>query len=161
MGSVPPKIGGRGGQIILEFSNAFLSTFIPQLEMKNTDRPLDDHPVASPFANQDLQRLLIFMYFIPIAGMLPALWTLYQQRGSHEQQQASRLVVTLTLMWLLGYVLLGTTVQTTESLTLPLLIMSSLLTSGYFLANIWLMIRLWQRRSLYLPGVSPLSDRLP
>jgi hypothetical protein len=129
--------------------------------MRKSDRLPNHHPVASPFANPDLQRLLIFLYLIPVLGMLPALWTLSQQRGSHEQQNASRLVVTLTLTWLLSYVLLGTSIQITDSLTLPLLIMSSLLTSAYFLANIWLMICLWQRRSLYLPGISALSDRLP
>uniref|UniRef100_A0ACD5GVH4 Uncharacterized protein n=1 Tax=Desertifilum tharense IPPAS B-1220 TaxID=1781255 RepID=A0ACD5GVH4_9CYAN len=37
---------------------------------------------------------------------------------------------------------------------------SSLLTSGYFLINFWLMVRLWQRKSTRLPGVSHLSDRV-
>lgn len=120
-----------------------------------------DHRTAAAFENRDLQRLLIFLYLIPVAGFLPALWTLSQHRGSREQRQTSRLVVVLTTGWILGYLLLGIGVQTADSLSLPLLIVSSLLTSGYFLANIWLMICLWQDKSLYLPGFSHLSDRLP
>ncbi len=70
-------------------------------------------------------------------------------------------MVTLALGWLIGYLLLGVGAETAESLSLPLLITSSLLTSGYFLVNLWLMVRLWQRKSLRLPIVSKLSDRLP
>lgn len=123
--------------------------------------PSIDPKKADPFANQDLQRLLIFIYLIPVLGFFPALWTLYQRRGSRDQREASRLVVTLSLAWLLGYLLLGLGAQTADSLTAPLLIMSSLLTSGYFLANIWLMVCLWQRKPLRLPGITRLSDRLP
>lgn len=120
-----------------------------------------DRRNSAAFENRDLQRLLIFIYLIPVVGFLPALWTLYQQRGSREQRHASRLVVVLTTGWVLSYILLGVGAQTADSGSLPLLIVSSLLTSGYFLANIWLMICLWQGKSLHLPGLSPLSDRLP
>lgn len=120
-----------------------------------------DRKTSAAFENRDLQRLLIFIYLIPVVGFLPALWTLYQQRGSREQRNASRLVVVLTTGWMLGYILLGVGAQATDSGALPLLIVSSLLTSGYFLVNIWLMICLWQGKSLYLPGLSHLGDRLP
>lgn len=115
----------------------------------------------SAFENRDLQRLLIFVYLVPVLGFLPALWTLYQQRGNREQRRASRLVVLLTTGWLLGYVLLGMGSQIADAWALPLLIVSSLLTSGYFLVNIWLMICLWQGKSLEIPGLSRLGDRLP
>ncbi len=112
---------------------------------------------------QDLNRLQIFVTLIPVIGFLPALWTLYRQQSSPAVQNASRLVVTLTLGWLLGYGLLGAGAQFASDSTvstLSLLILSSLLTSGYFLVNLWLMVRLWQRKSLRLPGISRLSDRL-
>jgi len=131
-----------------------------KLDMNN-DHHKKNYKTSAAFENPDLQRLLIFIYLIPVVGFLPAIWTLYQQRGSREQRRVSRLVVTLTTGWILAYVLLGIGSQTASSVSLPLLIVSSLLTSGYFLVNIWLMICLWQRKSLYLPGVSPLSDRLP
>lgn len=122
-------------------------------------------PKPDPYSERNLERLQIFVYLIPVIGFLPALWTLYHQQGSAEQRNVSRLVVTLTTGWVLGYLLLGAGSQFTSGAsltsTLSLLILSSLLTSGYFLANLWLMVRLWQHKSLRLPGISRLSDRLP
>jgi hypothetical protein len=119
-------------------------------------------PKPDPFRERNLERLQTFVYLIPVLGFLPALWTLYRQQGSLEQRNASRLAVTLATGWVLGYMLLGASAQLTHgSSTLSLLILSSLLTSGYFLANLWLMVRLWQQKSLRLPGISQLSDRLP
>lgn len=119
-------------------------------------------PQSDPFQEQDLNRLQIFIYLIPVIGFLPALWTLYRDRGTLEQRNASRLAVTLALGWLLGYGLLSAGTQLSQgTTTLSLLILASLLTSGYFLTNLWLMVRLWQRQPLRLPGFSRLSDRLP
>jgi hypothetical protein len=119
-------------------------------------------PKPDPFKERNLERLKIFVYLIPVIGVLPALMTLLRRQGSSEQQNASRLVVTLAAGWALGYLLLGTSAQLADgSSALSLLILSSLLTSGYFLANLWLMVRLWRQKSLRLPGISQLSDRLP
>ncbi len=114
-----------------------------------------------PFENLEIRRLQLFLYLVPVVGFFPALWTLYRRRGTRQERNLSRLVVTLALGWLLGYLLLGAGAEASASWSLPLLIMSSLLTSGYFLVNLWLMVRLWQRKPLRLPGVSNLSDRLP
>ncbi len=114
-----------------------------------------------PLENLNIKRLQLFIYLVPIVGFFPAVWTLYRRQGTKQERALSRLVITLALGWLFGYILLGTGAQTSESLTLPLLLTSSLLTSGYFLVNIWLMVRLWQRKPLRLPGISRLSDRLP
>ncbi|NJO39992.1 MAG: hypothetical protein HC769_25375 [Cyanobacteria bacterium CRU_2_1] len=113
------------------------------------------------YKEQDLRRLQMFIYLVPVVGFFPALWTLYRGQGDREQRNVSRLAITLSFAWVLGYLLLNAGSQASSSLTLPLLIMSSLLTSGYFLVNIWLMVRLWQRKSLRLPGISRLGDRLP
>ena len=110
--------------------------------------------------NQDVKRLRSLLYLIPVVGFVPAVWTLYRRTGTRQQQDLSRLAVTLTLGWLVGYVLLGTGAQS-DSLELPFWIGSSLLTSGYFGLNVWLMARVLQRKSLRLPLVSKLGDRLP
>lgn len=107
------------------------------------------------------QRLKLFIYLVPVVGFFPALWTLYRRSGTRQERAVSRLVVTLALGWLMGYVLLGTGAQTSESWALPLLITSSLLSSGYFLTNLWLMVRLWQRKPLTIPLIGHLGDRLP
>lgn len=124
---------------------------------------------SEPLKSEDLDRLQLFIYLIPILGFFPALWTLSRQRGGRpltgeserSRQNASRLAVTLAMGWIVGYALLGSGAQAADSLTLPLLITSSLLTSGYFLVNIWLMVRLWKGQSIRLPGISRLSDRIP
>jgi hypothetical protein len=113
------------------------------------------------FEISDVQRLRLFLYLIPVVGFFPALWTLYRRQGTRQERNLSRLAVTLALGWLAGYVLLGTGAEMSESLTLPLLISNTFLTSGYFVLNLWLMLRLWQRKSLRLPAISKLSDRLP
>jgi hypothetical protein len=118
--------------------------------MKNND----------PFENQYINRLQLFFYLVPVLGFFPALWTLYRRQGNREQQAVSRLAVTLTLTWLSGYVLLGAGAQASEFLTMRLLFLDSLLTSGYFLVSLWLMVLLLQRKSLRLPGFSRLADRV-
>ncbi|KGF71744.1 hypothetical protein DO97_15815 [Neosynechococcus sphagnicola sy1] len=112
------------------------------------------------FENSHLQRLLLFVYLLPILGLLPALWRLYRPSGNPQQQTVSRLAVTLGLLWLGGTLLMTTGANGSEFLRLPFLLVSSLWTSGYFLISLGLMIRIWQRRPPWLPGVSDLGDRL-
>jgi hypothetical protein len=111
-----------------------------------------------PLENQDLKRLQLFVYLVPVIGFLPALWTLYRRQGTREQQAVSRLSVTLAIGWLLGYILLSAGSQTSEFWTLRLLFLNSLLTSGYFLVSIGLMVRLWQRKLPRLPGISRIAE---
>ena len=126
-----------------------------------------------PLSAPDLKQVQLFFYLIPIVGFFPSLWTLYRhdksiaessdphsRRFSREQLAVSRLSVTLALCWLLGYLVLGFGAQTSEFLPLRLLVIDSLLTSGYFLVSIWLMVRLCSRKSLRLPGFSRLADRV-
>ncbi|MBD0345105.1 MAG: hypothetical protein ICV63_09855 [Coleofasciculus sp. Co-bin14] len=113
-----------------------------------------------PLENQHLQRLQLFIYLVPVIGFFPSLWTLYRRQGTREQQAVSRLSVTLALGWLLGYILLlsaGT--QASEFWSLRLLFMNTLLTSGYFLVSIGLIVRLWQRKQPRLPGISRFAER--
>jgi hypothetical protein len=124
--------------------------------MPNSELPRS----ADPFHNPEIERLKLFFYLVPVVGFFPALWTLYYRSGTRQQQDLSRVVVTLTLAWLCTYVLLGIGAETTDS-AVSLMIANSIATSGYFLANLWLMVRLWQRKSLRLPLLSKIGDRLP
>ncbi len=111
-----------------------------------------------PLDNPDLQRLQLFVYLVPIIGFFPALWTLYRRQGTREQQAVSRLSVTLAFGWLFSYVSLALGAQTSEFWTLRLLFLNGLLTSGYFLVSIGLMVRLWQRKPPRLPGISRVAE---
>lgn len=112
-----------------------------------------------PYGEQDLQRLQMFLYLMPVVGFFPSLWTLYRQQGTKEQQKVSRLSVTLALGWVLAYSVLATaTTQTSEVFAMRLLYTSGLLTTGYFLVCFGLMVRLWQRKPLRLPGIQKLAE---
>lgn len=112
-----------------------------------------------PESTKKLNKLQLYIYLTPVIGFFVALWTLYINQGNKEQQQTSRLVVTLTLAWLCAYILIGFgATQTSELLTLRLLFMNSLLTSGYFLLCMGLMIQVWRGKTPRLPGLSRISE---
>ena len=116
-----------------------------------------------PNPPSDIDRLKLFIYLVPVFGFVPAVWSLYRKQGNREEQSVSRLVVTLALGWLIAYMSLGIGAEMSEAtaISVRLLVTGSLISSGYFLTNLWLMIRLWRGKSLRLPGVSQISDRLP
>ncbi len=129
--------------------------------MKNIEPNIDN------LENSDLEHLYLLFYLIPILGFFPSLWTLYRHnrvgRGALATRHSlavSRLSVTLAFSWLLGYLLLNVGAETSEFLTLRLLVLNSLLTSGYFLVSIWLMVRLASRSSVRLPGFTTLAERV-
>lgn len=113
-----------------------------------------------PFENEEIIHLKLYLYLIPVIGFFPALWTLYRRQGTRRERNLSRLAVTMALGWLAAYLSLGAGAEADTSLSLPLLLTSSLITSGYFGVNIWLMVRLWQRKSLRLPLISKVSDKI-
>ncbi|CBN54872.1 MULTISPECIES: hypothetical protein [Kamptonema] len=118
--------------------------------MKNTD----------PLENSDLNRLQLFVLLTPIVGFFPALWTLYRRQGSPQHRAASRLAIVLALGWLSGHILLETGAISAESWTIPLLLTSSVLTTSYFIVTLGLMIRVWKRQPLWLPGISRVAEQM-
>ncbi|MDY6938733.1 MAG: hypothetical protein SWY16_13800 [Cyanobacteriota bacterium] len=114
-----------------------------------------------PDRRDTLQRLEVYLYLIPVFGVLPAWWTLYRTQANPAVKSASRLAVTLALIWLSGYILLGIGAKSSELPLLPLEIVNSVWTTTYFLINFGLMVRLWRRQPLWLPGLEKISKRLP
>jgi hypothetical protein len=107
-----------------------------------------------PFKEQKLNKFQLTLYLLPVLGWIPALWTLYVKDSDREEKAVSRLSVTLTFIWLLAYsLLLVGSAQTSEFLALRLLYLNGLLTSGYLLTSLALIIRLWQGKSVRLPGI--------
>jgi hypothetical protein len=119
------------------------------------DKPMKE---SDPLENSDLNRLQVFVYLIPVIGFFPALWTLYRRQGTKEQQAASRLSVTLAFVWLVGYIFLSVGGEFSDFWTLRLLIMNTLFTSGYFVVSLALMVRVWQRKSLRLAGITSVAE---
>ena len=102
-----------------------------------------------PFQEQKLQRLQGIIYLLPMVGIIPALWTLYRRQGDTEQRKISRLSVMLTLSWLIFYSLLWFgSGQGAEVASFRLLYANGLLTSGYIVACLVFMLRIWQGKSI-------------
>ncbi|NJK99423.1 MAG: hypothetical protein HC838_13195 [Spirulinaceae cyanobacterium RM2_2_10] len=108
-----------------------------------------------------LERLQLYLCLMPVAGVVPAAWTLARGQGSAEQRRVSRLAITTALVWLLAYGLLGTgAAQTSGIWHFRLLLLDTFVTSGYFLTCLVLMARVWQRQPARLPGVGRLAERV-
>ena len=118
--------------------------------MKNT------HPLDNP----ELDRASLFVLMIPVIGFFPALWNLYRRQGTPERKAVSRLAIALAVSWLLGHILLESAAISAESPTLTMLLMSSLLTTSYFIVSLGLMVRLWKRQPLWLPGISRVAEKV-
>jgi hypothetical protein len=108
-----------------------------------------------------LDRLATFLYLTPVIGLLPSIWAIYRRQQDKRQLAVCRLSVFLALTWLSIYLSLnvGADLSGDSTAGFRLLFLNSLATSGYFMASLWLMMLLWQKKSLKLPGFSALAER--
>ncbi len=101
-----------------------------------------------PFQEQKLEKLQQITRLIPVVGWVPALWTVSQHQGSRQVLSVSRFSLKLTVIWAIAYSLLWfSSLQTSETLTVRLLYLNGLLTSGYILICLGSMFRIWQRKN--------------
>jgi hypothetical protein len=123
-----------------------------------------DRPVE-PVRHRDsdaLDRLETFFYLTPVIGLLPSLWAIYRRQKDKRQLAACRLSILLAFVWLSVYLSLNVGADlsgASTSIALRLLFINSLATSSYFITSIWLMVLLWQKKSIRLPGFSDLAER--
>ncbi len=116
------------------------------------------------FENTNLKRLQLLFYAVPVFGLGPAIWTLSNRKSDRQHRAASRLCVSFSASWLIVYALLNAGVGLANEGSgtgLSLLILNSLVTSGYFVTSAWLMLQLWRNQPLHLPGLSQIAKRLP
>ncbi|MCH2047647.1 MAG: hypothetical protein O4861_06995 [Trichodesmium sp. St16_bin4-tuft] len=118
--------------------------------MKNTEQ----------FENPYINRQELFLLVTPILGFFPAIWILFRQKASIQHRAVSRLIVTLTLIWLLGNICLQLGVEIGESGIITLLLINSLLTTSYFIISFGLMVRIWKRQPLWLPGINRIAEKV-
>lgn len=118
---------------------------------------------TDPYGEQRLQRLMMFLYLVPGFGLFPAFWTLLRRQGSHRQRQVSRIAVLLGLIWFVTYGALGLGAEQMGDITrFRLLFLDGMATTGYVVLCLSLMLRVWQNKSVQLPGISQFlrkSDR--
>jgi hypothetical protein len=104
-----------------------------------------NHQYSYPIQTE--RHLKLWIYFLPVVGIIPAIKTLYLIKKDCqvdlEQQKASRLSISLILIWLSSYSLLSLGAANTESImSFRLLYTNALLTTGYFVTCTYLMFRL-------------------
>jgi hypothetical protein len=108
-----------------------------------------------------LDRLETFLYLIPVIGILPSMWAIYRRQRDNRQLAVCRLSILLAFIWLTTYMSLniGADVSGSSAIGFRLLFLNGLATSSYFMTSLWLMMLLWQKKSLRLPGFSALAER--
>lgn len=99
----------------------------------------------------ELKSLTLLLYLMPVFGVGPAMWTLSRPDRSKQERALSRLAIKLAMAWFAGTVMFDLGVNNSDTIKVPLLLASSLLTSGYFVLNLYLMLRLWQRKPVDVP----------
>ena len=89
-----------------------------------------------------LARLETFLYLTPVVGLLPSMWAIYRCQRDKRQLAVCRLSVLLAFTWLSIYLSLnvGADLSGASAVGYRLLFLNSLMTSGYFMVSIWLMV---------------------
>lgn len=102
-------------------------------------------------AKHTQRHLELWIYLLPIVGVIPSLWTLYRPQSKvtsyeetlREQQKVSRLSISLALVWLTSYSLLSLSADNfADIISFRLLYTNAVITTGYFLTCTFLMTRL-------------------
>ncbi len=115
----------------------------------------------SPQDSDAIGRLQTFLYLTPVIGLLPSIWAIYRRQHDKRQLAVCRLSVVMAVTWLSVYLSLNVGADlsgASTSIGFRLLFLNSLATSSYFLASLWLMMLMWQNKSLRLPGFSVLAE---
>ncbi|MBR8830118.1 MAG: hypothetical protein N5P05_003222 [Chroococcopsis gigantea SAG 12.99] len=101
------------------------------------------------FGDEKLNRIQLILYLMPLCGWILAALTLYGKESSSEQRKVSRISLSLTLSWLIFYVLLWAgSIYGDDTYSFRLLYANGLLTTGYILISLGLMWRLWRGKSI-------------
>ena len=131
--------------------------------LRPVQQPVDDEPPETlrPQAIDPLDRLETFLYLIPVIGVLPSIWAIYRSQQGKRQLAVCRLSILLAFTWLSIYLSLnvGADLSGASTVGFRLLFLNSMATSSYFMVSLWLMMLLWQKKSLRLPGFSALAER--
>ena len=97
------------------------------------------------------RHLKLWIYLLPVVGIIPAVWTLYQLKKNNqtdldeyrEQKKASQLSIRLSLIWLISYSSLSLGAAGTADITsFRLLYANAIFTTIYFVTCTAMMIRL-------------------
>ncbi len=113
---------------------------------------MDDDSIKDILSSPTLNRLWLFVYLIPVFGMVPAVWTLLQHKGDRRYRAVSRTALATGGAWLIGCVIFSSAFsamsESGAGTQVSLLLINGLFTSGYFLLSVGLMTRLLKRNAV-------------
>jgi len=112
---------------------------------------------------QTEKHLQLWIYFLPLVGVIPAVWTLYRTREHssidcqnnplvnypqlQQQLKASRRSLNLNLAWLCSYILFSYgSISVTEITSFRFMFANAIATTGYFVVCTFLMTRLGKKK---------------
>lgn len=96
----------------------------------------------------NLDKFQLSLYFLPVVGVIPALGNLSNNQTNNKYKKISRLSVNLFCLWLLSYGILWLGSSTTpELISLRLMYLNALLTTGYFFTCLWLTLQIWIKKN--------------
>jgi hypothetical protein len=110
-----------------------------------------------------LRQLRLYLYLVPVLGAGPALWQLCRRSGDRREQRIARQSLGLMLSWLALYLSLDWSSGHLAGVgNFRLMFLNALLTSGYFLSCLFLMVRVWQKTGNTTPlNPEPLPEKMP
>ncbi len=108
--------------------------------------------------DDNIDKFQLSLYFLPVIGIIPSLFTLNSKYARKEQKRVSSVSLTLFLIWFLsyGFLWLGA-MASSEVTSLRLLYLNGLLTTGYFFTCIIFAFFLW--RGKIPPPPFPLTKK--
>ena len=105
------------------------------------------------------QKRQLWIYLLPVVGVIPSLWTLSRDSADSEHKKTSRISLILTIIWLSTYFSLWLgAAQTSDLLSFRLLYTNALITTSYFLICFGLMFQISQGKSPYFPLLNSLIN---
>ena len=114
-------------------------TSIPQFESGcclGTKMKEDDS-----FQEQKLNNLVRSVYFLPMVGLIPTIWS----KKNNSDTPTANSALKIHTFWSASYVLLWLgSLQASETLAFRLLYLNTIVTSGYVVTCFYLMFRTWR-----------------
>lgn len=101
-----------------------------------------------PYKPDNLDKFQLSLFMLPIAGIIPSLWSLYSQESTLQQKKVSRVSINLFVVWIFLYSILSLGSNLTQEISsLRLLYLNGLFTTAYFLSCLVFTILIWQGKT--------------
>ncbi|MFN6068205.1 MAG: hypothetical protein ACK45T_13735, partial [Pseudanabaena sp.] len=96
-------------------------------------------------------RITMFFCLMPVFGMIPSAITLVRQRSSRKLRNVSQVAIALMVTWAIAYGAMGGIPKDGQSIQVTTELIKATLSSGYFVACMYLMYRLYRHQVIALP----------